>query len=95
MFKGMKPLPKALIIGAIVALPIWGYVQFAPKREPKVEAPVAATQPVQAVPAETSQPAPVPAPVVQAAPPAQTAPSGLTPATNDAGLDAVLRATKK
>jgi hypothetical protein len=93
MFKGMKPLPKALIIAALVAAPIAAYVQFAPKRVP---APLTTDVVPVAVPAESAQPAPQPVAVTAPAPAATDAPTGLTAAgSSDAGIDNVLKAGKK
>lgn len=92
--KGMKPLPKALILGSPIALAVWAYIQFGPKPTPTA-APVVQATPV-AVPAESTQAsAPVPTAPVPPTPVAE-APSGLTPAGGqDAGLANVLKAGKK
>ena len=97
MLKGMKPLPKALILCVIIFAPIAAYVKFAPQKPPA--APVVEAVAPTAVPAEAAAPAaPAPAPVAvaPAAPAPAAPPSGLTPAGGqDAGLNAVLNAGKK
>lgn len=96
----MKPLPKAIAIlvpMVVIGYGIHSYIESRPK-SPIAEAIKVETT---TVPAEgtTAATAAVEAAKTQAAPlpttpVAPAAPSGLTPATNDAGLDAVLRATK-
>jgi pyruvate dehydrogenase E2 component (dihydrolipoamide acetyltransferase) len=102
MLHKLKPVPRALVILAIVgvagfALTTVDFAKLMPKKaapaaEVAVEAPAVTTVTAPASPPPNSAvpaaPAPAPAPAQAAAP------SGLTPATNDAGLDAVLRAKK-
>lgn len=104
-FSRLKPLPKALIIGAIVAIigtaANYG-LKLMPKKAPVPEAPVVEVTPV---PAE--QPV-APAPVAPVAPVAQTPKQAAEAAVqaaqqavpqpapaHDAGLSAVLGAGKK
>lgn len=96
MFSKMKPLPKALIIGVLIAVPIWAYVQFAPKSESKpavvVEAPTpvpAESEAVKRAAALVEAPAPQPTPQ-----PAPAAPIGNV-SSGQAGLDALMKAGKK
>jgi hypothetical protein len=97
-FSRMKPLPKALALGAVVAILIGGgnfALGLMPKKPVEVAAPAVE---VTTVPSEASAP-----PVAQTAPvavaPAPAAgeqPSGLVPASGqDAGLNAVINAGKK
>jgi hypothetical protein len=88
MFKNMKPLPKALIIAAIVGLPIGAYVKFAPSKPPVPPA-VEAVAPT-AVPAESAQPVAVAPVTVTPAPVAQVPAPRPAPA-NDAGLNNLLK----
>jgi hypothetical protein len=87
MFKNMKPLPKALIIAAIVGLPIGAYVKFAPKSAP---APVVEAVAPVAVPAESAQPVAV-APAQVAPAPIAQAPAPRPAPANDAGLNNLLK----
>ena len=89
MFAGMKPVPKALILGVIIALPIWAYTQLTPKSEPVVEAPVQIT----VVPAEGDAVKRAAELAVQAATPAPEPAPSVT--SGDAGLKALLNAGKK
>ncbi len=90
MLSGMKPLPKALIIFAPIALAVFLYIKFVPEK--KVEAPVAPVA-VQVVPAEqpalTVEATPVPATALPA--PVQAA----EPADQSAGMKALLEKGKK
>lgn len=90
MFKNMKALPKALILAAIVGLPVAAYVMLVPQKPP---VPVVQVATPVAVPAESAQPAPV---AVQAPPTVAPLPipvvPALTPApANDAGLNNLLK----
>jgi hypothetical protein len=94
-FSRMKPLPKALLLAALVGGAVFAYKTFVPSTPKAVEPPpVAAVQ----VPAESAQPVPVATvrststPVAE--PPAAQAPA-LTPAPANAGLDALLGSGKK
>jgi hypothetical protein len=83
MFKHMKPLPKAIVIAAIVGLPIGAYLKFKPTP----------------VPAEADQPAVESAAVKRAEQlidqaPAQ-APAQEAPAAADSGMAALMNAGKK
>lgn len=86
MLSGMKPLPKALIIFAPIALAIGLYVKFAPEKKiEQVVAPIA----VQVVPVESAAPvvvAPVATPAAEPAPIAEA---------QDAGMKALLQKGKK
>lgn len=108
MLHKLKPVPRALVILAIVggagfALTQVDFAKLMPKKAAPVTAetveappvttvapPTALDQANTAVQAATQAAQAAPAPT----PAAPAAPSGLTPATNDAGLDAVLRAKK-
>lgn len=101
MLHKLKPVPRALVILAIVggvglALTTVDFSKLMPAKK-AVPAEVAVDAPtVTTVTAPTSPPPP-PSSAVPAAPvaPAQAAaPNSLTPVTSDAGLDAVLRAKK-
>lgn len=98
MFKKMKPLPKAITIAVLVAAPIWAYVQFAPKSEPKatpvvVEAPTPVPAESEAVKrAAALADTPVTAAPIEAAP--QEQPKGNV-SSGQAGLDALMKAGKK
>ena len=102
-FSRMKPLPKFLIIGALVGGVVFGFSTWWSSRPP---APVVVKEAVVQVPAETSAQGQAAveqakAPVVAAPPPVQAptpapavgAPAGLTPA-RDAGLANVLGSKK-
>jgi len=95
MFNNMKPLPKAIMIAAPIALAVWGYTTFAPK---KVAEPVVTPVVVTAVPAEseavTRAAAMVEAPVATA-PQVQEAPAQSNVTSGDAGIAALLKAGKK
>lgn len=101
MLKGMKPLPKAIVLGVVIAAPIWAYMQFAPKSAPK--APVVEPIAVETttVPAESEavkRAAELAQQPVQAQPAAPVAEAPAAPAnvtSGDAGLKAVLGAGKK
>jgi hypothetical protein len=88
MFKNMKPLPKALIIAAIVGLPIGAYMKFAPKSAP---APVVEAVAPTAVPAEASTPVATTAPAPVAPVPVTPAPAPRPAPANDAGLNNLLK----
>lgn len=97
----LKPVPRFILIGAIVAGGVYGGSLIVDRLPKKL---AVTTVEVVAVPAESAQPAPAPvvaAPAIQAgqpvtAPTAVEAPSGLTPAGGkDAGLAAVLKAGQK
>lgn len=90
MFKNMKPLPKALVIGLPIALAVWAYVQFAPK---KVPGPVAAPVEITAVPAQDLTDRVV-GTLTQSLPPAPEVvdvPKQGTVSSGDAGLNALLK----
>ena len=97
MFSKMKPLPKALIIGVLIAVPIWAYVQFVPKSEPKPVPVVEAPTPVPAESEAVKRAAALAdTPVTPAAPvaPAEQTPKGNV-SSGQAGLDALMKAGKK
>lgn len=97
MLHKLKPVPRGLLIIAIVGAIGFGLTKVDFSKFKKADAPVAtevaptpvtAPTPDQSAPAPTAEAAPAPAPT--------DAPSTLTPAnSNNAGLDAVLRAGKK
>jgi hypothetical protein len=96
MFKHMKPLPKAIVIAAIVGLPIGAYLKFKPEAKPAEV--VQAVKPTP-VPAEADQPAVESAAVKRAEQlidqaPAQ-APAQEAPAAADSGMAALMNAGKK
>lgn len=99
-FSRMKPLPKILIIAAVVGGAVFAFTKFGPKPAPQgtepplVNAapepmvPPTAAAPQNQAPQVTPQPTPTPQPpVVQAPQP--------SPPANDAGLANVLGSTKK
>lgn len=97
MFKGMKPLPKALIILVIIAAPIGAYIKFAPAPAPKapvveavVPTPVPAEDPAVTRAAELAK---QPIAPVAAEPAPEPARSSVT--SGDRGMDALLKAGKK
>ena len=81
MFRNMKPLPKAILIGIVIALPIWAYTKFGPKPEDK---PIVVQEQVKEEPV-------VVAPTVQE----DNQPKVGSVTSGAAGLDAVLKAGKK
>lgn len=89
MLKNMKALPKAIIIGMLVALPIVAYVKFAPKSDPKVEAP---TVVLQQVPVESEA---VKRAAERIEAPVQEAPKTSNVTSGDAGMSALLQAGQK
>ena len=99
MFKNMKALPKALMIGVPIALAIWGWINFGPKPSPKApEVPPAIAE---TVPAESDvvkrAAAALDAPIAKAAPvaavpDAEPAPSTSNVTSGDAGMAALLKA---
>lgn len=99
MLNKLKPVPRMLLILAVVGGVGFGLTKVDFSKFKKAEAPVVAepaptvvTPPTadQSAPAPTADAAPAPAPATQ------DAPSGLTPAnSNNAGLDAAIRAGKK
>lgn len=92
MFRNMKPLPKALIIGIIIGLPIFVYVKMSDTLEAKLPATEVVVQPTPAEQAKVDAEAAVKA----ATEAAQQTATPLPNVTNgDAGLDAVLKAGKK
>ena len=95
-FSRMKPLPKALIIGAFVAGLVYAGVKLMPEPKPAVPAAPVETVSTPAQPAPVSPPsAPAITPPVAAVPvPAAPAPTLQPAPTNDAGLANVL-GTKK
>lgn len=92
MFNNMKPLPKAIMIAAPIALAVWGYTTFAPK---KVAAPVVAPIAVTTVPAESAAVAHAAALVEAPAPQVQETPTQSNVTSGDAGMAALLKAGKK
>lgn len=90
MFKNMKALPKALILAAIVGLPVAAYVKFMPQKPP---APVVEAVAPVAVPAESAQPTTPPPNVAVPSVPAQApvAPAQSPVPANDAGLNNLLK----
>jgi len=101
MFRNMKALPKALILAALIAVPVGLIVKFMPEKAvavapaTPVQVPAVSAQVPSARPPNESTP-PLPILVAPAAVIQSEAPVGLTPAGgHDAGLEAVLKAGQK
>ena len=94
----LKALPKALIIGVVLAGIGFAAFKLMPERKPVTpqlsETPVQATPPAAEAPTVTVAPAPVqPQPTPQ--PANEPAPTPATVTNGGAGLDSVLNAGKK
>lgn len=99
MLHKLKPVPRALIILGIVgiagyALTMVDFSKFKSAEPVVKEAAVIIVAPPSAAPTEPPPNTSTP-PLAEAAPASPAAPAGLTPATNNSGLDAVLQAGKK
>jgi hypothetical protein len=86
----LKPVPRFILIGAIVAGGVYGGSLIVDRLPKKAVAPVVEAV---VVPAESAQPAPAPvvaAPAIQAGQPA-AAPLPAPQPSKDAGLDALMK----